>query len=207
MISHRHRCVFVHIPKTGGTSIEDAIWEKPRRTEDLWMGFVSPTHNKYQTGGLQHLQARHIRTEVGEEIFRSYFKFAIVRNPWDKAVSQWRYLSQRRDLRDYLGVPANATLAHYLDTVAVSDHVQVMAQAEFVCDDDGQLMVDMLGRFETLEADARAIFARIGLPEAHLPHVTKSERAADYRIYYDAGTRERVAELYARDIELFGYRF
>ncbi len=207
MISHRHRCIFVHIPKTGGTSIEDAIWEKPRRTEDLWMGFVSPTHNKYQTGGLQHLLARHIRMEIGEDIFRSYFKFAIIRNPWDKAISQWRYLSQRPDLRDYLGVPADVTLAQYLDAIAASDHVQVMPQADFVYDSDGQKMVDMLGRFETLEADAEAIFTRIGLPGARLPHVTKSEREANHRTYYDAATRARVAELYARDIELFGYSF
>ena len=126
------------------------------------MGFVSPNRNKFQTGGLQHLQARHILAEAGEEVFRGYFKFAMVRNPWDKVISQWRYLSQRPDL---------------------------------------------LGRFETLEADAGAIFTRIGLPDARLPHVTRSDRAADYRTYYDAGTNGSVAELYARDIALFGYSY
>ena len=171
------------------------------------MGFVSPNRNKYQTGGLRHLQAHHILAEAGEEVFRGYFKFAIVRNPWDKVISQWRYLSQRPGLRDYLGVPPDATLAQYLDSIATSDHVQVMPQADFVCDGDGQLMVDRLGRFETLETDARAIFTRIGLSEARLPHVTRSERAADYRTYCDAGTRGRVAETYARDIALFGYNF
>src|SRR5579862_2264802 len=61
MISDALRCIFVHIPKTGGSSIEDVLWPEERSPEDLWMGFVDDYHNKYQTGGLQHLLARQIR--------------------------------------------------------------------------------------------------------------------------------------------------
>ena len=61
------------------------IWPSPelRSVDDLWMGFVDKYHNKYQTGGLQHLLAKQIRTEVGSVTFDSYFSFSIVRNPWD----------------------------------------------------------------------------------------------------------------------------
>lgn len=65
MISHTRRCIFVHIPKTGGTSVENLIWPMPRTANDLWMGFRDNYHNKYQTGGLQHLLATQIRSEVG----------------------------------------------------------------------------------------------------------------------------------------------
>ncbi|MCB1377761.1 MAG: sulfotransferase family 2 domain-containing protein [Alphaproteobacteria bacterium] len=108
MISHDHRCIFVHIPKTGGSNIENVIWPHPRSESDLWMGFVQPFRNKYQTGGLQHLQARQMRQEVSQDAFRRYFKFSIVRNPWDKAVSQCAYLKKRPDLCDYLGIAADA---------------------------------------------------------------------------------------------------
>ena len=94
MISYEKRCIFIHIPKCGGTSIENIIWpDTEQRTErNLWMGFVSKYHNKYQTGGLQHLLARQVLEEVGKDVFDSFYKFVIVRNPWDRIVSQFAYM-------------------------------------------------------------------------------------------------------------------
>ena len=207
MISHARHCIFVHIPKTGGTSIEDAIWPKPRRGEDLWMGFIAPGRNKYQTGGLQHLLARQIRIEVGGDVFTRYFKFSIIRNPWDRVISQYSYLKQRPDLQDYFGVKADAPLAQYLAAISRSDHVQVMPQLNFLRDGNGTMLVDLVGRFETLAQDAREIFRRIGIDDAVMPHEAKSDRRSGYRDYYDDETRERVTELYAEDIAHFGYAF
>lgn len=207
MISHKHKAIFVHIPKTSGTSIEDVIWPKPRRESELWMGFVAPFRNKYQTGGLQHLLARQIRQEVGKETFESYFKFTIVRNSWDKVISQYSFLRQREDLQRYLGVPATAPLVQYLAAAAKSDHVQVMSQVNFIQDENGEIIVDCIGRFENLLSDVESIFSRLGLDGVSLPHTKKSSRDPDYRKYYDDETREYVAEIYARDIQVFGFTF
>jgi hypothetical protein len=206
MISHRHRCIFIHIPKTGGSSIEDVIWPGDRTEAHLWMGFVSQYRNKYQTGGLQHLLARQIRQEVGREMFDAYFKFAFVRNPWDKAVSQFSYMTHRTDLRELIGMTPDTTFDDYLQLTERNAHVQWERQVEFLRDENGRNLIDFIGRFETIQQDAEVVFERIGLRGAVLPHRNASSRR-HYSEYFDVRTRDKLARIYAPDIEAFGYRF
>ena len=206
-ISATHRCVFVHIPKTGGSSIEAVIWPGPRTEADLWMGFVSPMRNKYQTGGLQHLCAHQIRTEVGDDRFNAYFKFAVVRNPWDKAVSQYAFMRERLDLRSFIGMADGASFADYLKLIARVEHVQSMRQLDFLLGSDGRMLVDFIARFETLAVDLTRVFARLGIDCPRLPVTNRSKREVDYRLYYDDASRAAVARMYEADIAYSGYEF
>ena len=203
MIFHQYHCIFVHIPRCGGTSIEDAIWHPPqkRTVADLWAGYDK---NPYQTGGLQHLFATHIRQEVGT-VFERYWKFAFVRNPWDRVISQYLYtLRQRSDLRDLLDLPAEAPLDLYLSRLTAREHVQWAPQRPFIYDGD-TLLVDFVGRFERFAEDAHRTFKRLGVTKP-LPHAKRSRRR-HYHHYYDTTTRDLVAEIYADDIATFGYEF
>jgi len=206
MISHQHRCIFVHVPKTGGSTIEDIIWPGERTEEQLWMGFVSRFRNKHQTGGLQHLLARQIKAEVGAEIFESYFKFAFVRNPWDKAVSQYAFMANRPDLREMIGMKEDDSFAEYLKKTERHAHVQWEKQIEFLRDENGRILVDFVGRFETLDRDARIIFKRIGIKCGSIP-VTNASRRGKYIDYYDDASREWIETHFAEDIQAFGYQF
>ena len=215
MIFHRQKGIFVHIPRTGGTSIEDMLWpDKKTRTEaDLWMGFVDPYHNRFQTGGLQHLLAGQIRAAVGPETFARYFKFALVRNPWDKAVSQYFYMKKRRDLMDYVGMGEGDDLKRYLALITSKKHVQWEDQYKFIYNSDGQLLVDFVGRFENYSADVTRILNKLkvrmrllGIPLRKLLHVNKTSRR-HYSEYYDDESRDFISNLYQKDIELFEYRF
>ena len=133
MIFHSLKTIFVHIPKAGGTSVENLLWPNASsRTEsDLWMGFVRPFYNKYQTGGLQHLLAKQIQYEIGNTIFSEYYKFAIVRNPWSKSVSQFVYMTMREDLRNFINMKPNTTFIEYLNLILKKDHVQWKSQVDF----------------------------------------------------------------------------
>ena len=206
MISDEHRCIFVHIPKCGGSSIEAALWPWPRRESQLWMGFVDEFHNKYQTGGLQHLQAGQIRTEVGDHRFGSYFKFTFVRNPFDRTVSQFAYMRKRPDLRSFIGMQDDDDFGRYLELIQQRSHVQWEPQSRFVTASDGSLLVDFVGRFEDLSGDARKVFERVGVGVRKLPHHERGERGP-YRSYYGAAERKVVESLYAEDLAIFGYAF
>ena len=212
MISHQHQCIFVHIPKNAGASIEKIIWpNEAERSEDLlWMGFKEPHRNAFQTGGLQHLYARNILKAVGQKTFDRYFKFTIVRNPWDKAVSQYLYLQKRWDLRQFLRIKRHASFKEYLDLIRKNDHVHWAPQINFILDQSGNSMVDFVGRFENYENDVRSILKNIKFIEPggtlDIPHINKTKRKP-YWVYYDDESIEMVREIYSRDIEYFDYRF
>ena len=116
-------------------------------------------------------------------------------------------MAQRPDLRDFVGMSEDTGFARYLDLIAERDHVQWTPQYEFLFDETGTLLVDFLGRFESLHDDAATIFQRCGLGPADLPHINASNRSKPYRDFYTDQTRRRVGRLYARDIDQFGYRF
>lgn len=210
MISHKYRCIFVHIPKTGGTSIEDIIWpitpEGGRSEKDLWWGYIDEYHNKYQTGGLQHLLARHIRIEVGEDVFSRYFKFTIVRNPWDKAVSQFLHTRRLKKFRQFIGMKKRNGFKRYLELIRLKPHVQWEPQKKFLYADTGECLVDYIGRYEAFEDSVQHILAQIGCGETNIPYAKRSRRDP-YQEYYDEESREMVAEMYADDIAAFGYDY
>ncbi|MBN2016833.1 MAG: sulfotransferase family 2 domain-containing protein [Candidatus Cloacimonetes bacterium] len=209
MISHKHQCIFIHIPRCGGTSIEYIIWpnEEDRNVNNLWMGFISKYKNKYQTGGLQHLLATQIQVEVGNTVFKKYFKFAFVRNPWDKAVSQFLYMKQRMDLRSFIGMDKNDDFKKYLYLIQKKSHVQWKPQYTFLENKDGKVLVDFIGRFECFENDVLRILKKIRFDKiVKIPHIMKSKRI-HYRFYYDSESEEIVRNIYKIDISKFGYSF
>ena len=184
------------------------IWPSPERrsVDDLWMGFVDKYHNKYQTGGLQHLLAKQIRTEVGSVTFDSYFRFSIVRNPWDRVISQFTFMARRPDLCAFIGMQPNAPLKQYLQLIGKRRHVQWDHQVRFLYDDDGNCLVNLVGRFEAFESSIQSIMSRLGMKAGPVRHDNPGMRGP-YQSYYDAEAREMVSTLYAEDIQTFGYTF
>ncbi len=214
MISHPHKCIFIHIPKNGGASIEQLIWLDNERTEEnLWMGFVSSQRNQYQTGALQHLFAENVLKAVGEKVYNEYFTFSMVRNPWDRAVSQYIYLFTRPDLQHFIGANHRTTFEEYLELTLLTPHVHWQPQFMFLTNDAGESMVDYVGRFENYETSVKEIMAKVhGKQERQggsgliIPHKNKSKREP-YWMYYNEVTREAVASIYQEDIQRYGYTF
>jgi hypothetical protein len=208
MIFHEYKAIFVHIPKAGGTSIENFLWPniQSRGVDSLWMGFVKPHYNKYQTGGLQHLLAKQVQTEVGDTVFSSYYKFSISRNPWDKAVSQFCFMQRRQDLRDFVGMDERDTFEKYLELIQKKEHVQWKNQLDFILDDNGERLVDDCFKLEHLSAAKENLSLRLGINIFELPHDNKGDKKSQSH-YYSDETREIVSEIYKDDIQYFKYKF
>lgn len=206
MISDTLNCIFVHVPKTGGTSIEDVLWPGERTEAQLWRGMIDRYHNKYQTGGLQHLLATQIREEVGAQRFGECYRFSFVRNPWERAVSQYAYMLQKKYLRDFVGMKEDDDFPRYLSLIQERRHVQWMAQVDFLFDQSGECLVNFVGRFERLREDAAVVFEKVGVSCAELPH-SRASTHRRYTEYYDPETKRIIEHFYGADIERFAYKF
>jgi len=216
-ISHTLRTIFVHIPKTAGTSVEAVLGmhgDKPDIGIKPYFNQVRDEQRLYG-GELQHLTAARIKAKLcGEATFSQYFKFTIVRNPWERLVSTCAWTDQKWARGEELEPAPFDELVRHLhqlflaarhasSPLAVSHHLQ--PQYQYACDERLQPMVDFIARYENLEQDWRRICARLhinmGLP------VRMRSHHRPYREYYNEDTRAMVAEVYARDAELFDYAF
>jgi hypothetical protein len=207
IISHKHRFIFAAVPKTGTHSVRQALRGHMGAQDIEQVGlFVNKRFPYEDLAAIRHghLSLRQVRPHLGEEAFGSYFKFAFVRNPFDRFVSYCAFMT--RDGGAFLRQP-QVVMEHLLFRAPPEQHILFQPQASVLVDDDGRtLLADMVGRVEEMQASYDAICARIGIPSSRLQQVNGSERG-DYRQYYTPALVDAVASRYALDLELFGYRF
>lgn len=216
LISHSHRFIFIHVGKSAGMSIRNALepfCEEPerfrmRRPPKMRGDQLNPMYTVWETL-LLHPSCAEVKRELPADIFASYYKFGFVRNPWDLLVSLYHFMSSDPEIPRHAEVKALAGFGDFIDWSIreAKPFPKGIAkfQADMITDRDGTLLVDDIGYYETLRDDFARICARVGI-DASLPHLNRSHHR-DYRSYYDDRTRALVAEHFRTDIALFGYTF
>jgi hypothetical protein len=216
LLSVKHRFLFVHIAKTGGTSVRAALQGLRWRDPWYWPVFLCSRFSHLSGHRLATKLPRHAKIVAARELlpleyFNELFKFAFVRNPWDLQVSSFHHI--RRERPQHLGghqdfegflrwkLHPERPYQYHLDT-------SIELQTDYLISLHGEVLVDYIGRYENLRADFSEACRHIGIREPALPHQRKADdRAEDYRSYYTADTAELVARHFARDIEILGYGF
>jgi len=206
IISHQHQFVFVAVPKVASHSIRFALRpfldDNDEEQVSLFVrkridrpGFSSVEHG--------HQLACEIRDALGADVWSRYVSFAVVRNPWARFVSYVAFMMRHNGL--FTSDP-QAAMRRVLANPQNQSPVHFRAQADFVTDENGRVMVSHLLRAESLQSDFDALCKALSLPRVTLETRNASEHR-DYREYYDEDLVRRVAERYRTDIDLFGYRF
>ena len=205
IISPQHRFIFAAIPKTGTHAVRQALREHmgPQDLEQVGL-FVNrklPIPDLAKVGH-GHLSLQQVRPYFRPEDFDGFFKFAFVRNPFDRFISYCAFMT--REGGQFEKNP-QVVMRHFMDNPPWH-HVLFQPQHTFVAGADGNLLTDYLGRVEEMQLSYDEAAKRIGIPSRPLDRVNASSRR-DYRDYYDEALIDGVAKLYARDLEYFGYEF
>jgi hypothetical protein len=225
MISEYDQCLFVHIPKVAGQSIEQVFLTRAGHTWQQREKFLLKANHEPALGPprLAHLTASEYvsKGHIQQKEFEELFRFSFVRNPWDRLVSEYLYRGHTFSFKDWL--------FNYFPTAHNDDYQKsydayrhIMPQYDFLYDQRGNLLVDYVGRFENLSEDFAKVSELITGQRLSLPHKNKTpiaglkskvraivmpSRKLDYQAYYDDESRDFVEGFYAKDIKHFAYQF
>ena len=214
LVSHTHKFVFIHIYKTAGTSVAKAlapynVSPHKRRTARLLKRLRAPFPPTWDPGlSVDHKTAIESRDRLGAETFDDFFSFSFVRNPWDWQFSLYQYVLRNADHAQHDHFLQMGSFNRYVQWLCEDEvaHRDDRCQSDFLCNEQGELMVDFVGRFESLASDFADVCQRIGI-KATLPRLNSSRDRVDYRSRCNDRSAELIAIRYASDIERFGYRF
>ena len=220
LVSHRKLFIYLKTPKAAGTSVEifferyckpedQAESEQEARPEQISAeGIVG--YRGVGTGGStwwNHMHPPQVRKLLGEEIWTRYFKFCVIRNPFDQLVSLWWMRGVGDDAAQ---AQADMAFARTAFCGWVLEQPRLWS-ARHIYTIDGKLCVDATIRYENLVSDVSKICERLGVP-ADTDRLGRFKsglrrRPEGYRAYYSRAARERVEREQAEDLAMFGYQF
>ena len=140
---------------------------------------------------------------LNQERFERTFTFAIVRNPFDRAISAFKYLQSKGVIQPEINFKAFCYDFLRVQGISFNPHFDIQSNGLFC---DGHLIPDFIARFENLQQDWQTISKAIKAPK-ELPHKNKSLREKDYTNYYDNFSKNLISTLYAEDLSNFNYEF
>lgn len=180
--------VFIHINKTAGTSIIDVIG-KPFR---------------------KHLTAKEVIDVIGQNKWDAAYKFSVVRNPWDKVVSQYKHATKMNSsnmanktigFKDWV----NCTYGEPKDLRYYGRPQMFYPQIKWLKNYDGKIDMDKIIRFENLNRGINEVFRTL-LIDKELPHLNDTPKT-NYLDFYDEQSTQIVADWFHEDLIEFGYQF
>jgi|TARA_Y100000310_G_scaffold273765_1_gene289433 hypothetical protein len=229
-----YKGIFIHVPKAAGTSMLEAF--EPYKEDGLITDHSSCLKRPLLPLPINAMfdfkisSAALIRGALGAYAWKRTFKFCFVRNPWDRYVSNWHWLTrtgQRTGWTDrgWRGNDGEITFEDFVHQIGAAyempiqgyqhDKWHVRNQIEHMADQTGNIMVDYVGRVENIEKDFAHVCNEIGYPDLELPHTNhvgfyegkERKKEPHYSTHYTPELVEIVRERSKADIEAFDYTF
>ncbi|WP_058244992.1 sulfotransferase family 2 domain-containing protein [Thalassovita autumnalis] len=212
-ISHGRQYIFIHIPKTGGTSMALALEDRAKKDDVLIGDTPKAAKRRRRFSGVEtrgrlwkHSTLADIEGLVGPDEVERYFTFTMVRNPWDRMVSYYHWLQRQTFDHPAIQLARSEEFSGFLSHPMTWQAQKQAPARHYMTDARGNEVCDQYVRLEHLEEDLPEVEAHLGFT-IDLPRANASSRAGDYRRYYSDTDAAFLAEICAEDIDRFGYRF
>ncbi len=209
--------IFIHIPRTAGTSINE-VAEKLVPFQDLSYKLRPKCDPSVTWTSVEHIGVQSLidREVFSQEWYDNCFKFAFVRNPWDRLLSLYYHLKgyrtkQKRqresnafltDFATFVEALVSREFVRPLSRLNVDDWSQANSQLTWL-----SCGVNFIGKYETLDSDWERVCFMIGMKHIRLHKTKQTTRAGGRSVHYDAKTKKLVGDYYGEEIERFGYKF
>lgn len=225
IISYAHKFIFIHLRKCAGTSITKALIPL-LDARDTVLGcmpeFEKISNENFKNGLIhKHSCAQQIRDHVGEEIWKDFFVFTFVRNPWDILVSKYFWwhktpgdwspqakISKQKimdmSFRDYVLSVTQYDRDNFIECLSTCSPIE---DSKLMGTDFG---LDFIGKYENIQYDFDSVCQRLPLPKIKLKKANKSfelRNKKPFQAFYDDETRDLVQKIYQPEIQMFGYKF
>ena len=217
-ISTKHKCIFIHIPKTGGSSVHNTLIEKIK--PEIGVTHAEEGHYKLITA------RKRLKSHMLVPYVDDYFTFCFVRNPWDRFVSAYNYLltggsinedpvtgMDKKDRDNFISPYKTFNDFVLMNSAGNKIYTKLLWQQHFVPQykfilnaENNLESVDYIGRFENLHEDFDFICKKIGIEPLDLKHLNNRPHES-YQLYYTDKTAEIIYNTYKQDIDYFNYSF
>ncbi len=207
--------VFIHIPKTGGTSLALAL-EARAMKDDIMLGDTPKARRRRHKANQlpargrlwKHSTLADIEGMVPDAVLNGLLAFTLVRNPWDRAVSYYHWLRGQSFAHPAVGLAQSLGFGAFLRHPQIRAGFRGHPAAQYLRRSDGRAQTALFIRIEAFAQDAAPLWDHLGF-RLELPHENRSDRSdrGDYRSHYTPDTAQIIAQECAIDIAQFGYRF
>lgn len=206
--SKSKKFIYIHIAKTAGKSITDAL--APYATnnihyDDFWVRFLLARVQSVRCLNLirRHADLSDVESYLSAEEFKSCYKFTFIRNPYDRLVSQFLFQKQYSDANRHKMV-AHWTFRDYI--LWMKPWMHKVNMCSFMKDKSGKINMDFIGRLENFDADCKKLFERLEI-ENTVSHTNRTVKEKTYHEFYDDELIEIVSNGFKEDLDRFGYTF